>query len=279
MTHAKGLIRDDGRHKRERFAVLRGRLGATPRGYADLTQFAPAILDQNWVGSCVMNGVPCAAATTLAAAGTPLGFTPSVRDGYRMALASDRAQDYPLTPVLQLPPLVDRGTQILTGTTVMSRWGVTAMGPNVVVGGRMRNNDCDPHNACGEPDLPTIIKAGRKLIVGAYELDLGMAVERETQLALDAGHAVAIGGWVDTRTFEPYRAWHLPIGAQDFNDPNGGGHCTYIVGYLTDPAGVTLYRLRNSWGEEWGDEGCAWVTGAFLRQMWEAFALDVRVKA
>lgn len=278
MIHAKGLIRDDHRHPRERFAVLRGRLSATPRGYADLSQFAPAILDQNRVGACVMHGVPCAAATTLAAKGKPLGFVPSQRDGYAMALASDRAEDNPLTPILKLPPLVDRGTQILTGTVVMSRWGVRPMGARVVVDGRERNSDCSPANATNEPDLPAIIEAGRKLIVGAYELDLGAAVEVQTQLALDAGHAVAIGGWVDSRTFEPYRAESEPIGAQDFSDPFGGGHCTYLVGYLTDPTGVTLYRLRNSWGEDWGDEGCAWVTGAFLRQMWEAFALDVRVR-
>jgi hypothetical protein len=276
-SFSRGLIRDDGRHKRAPFDQLRGRLGATPSGGADLSPHLPPVLDQNRVGSCVMNGVPCAAFTTLSAKGEPLGFVPSVRGGYQIALALDRAQDHPLKPASELPPLRDRGTQILTGVRVVSRYGVTPMGQFVIVDGYERFSDCSPENATDEPDLDTVERAATHLLVGAYELG-GRTLERDVQLTLDAGIGVAIGNFVDTLTFEPYGPTSPPIGAQDLFDLDGGGHCTFLHGYRTDAAGVTIYEGTNSWSERWGREGRYQCTGAFLRQAWEAFAIDVEVR-
>ena len=89
----KGLKQDDGRHPRENFRTLRNRLGSEPSGAADLSGFAPPIYDQNEVGSCVENGVPCAIYTTLAANDMALGFYPSVQMGYQLDLRLDRAHD------------------------------------------------------------------------------------------------------------------------------------------------------------------------------------------
>jgi C1A family cysteine protease len=47
-------------------------------------------------------------------------------------------------------------------------------------------------------------------------------------------------------------------------DPSGpsiGGHAVAVVGYDRDAA---RYRLRNSWGESWGDHGHGWISEAYL---------------
>lgn len=265
MTRATGLIRDDGRHPRRLFAALRQSqaVPATPRGWADLSAGAPPILDQGSRSSCAGCGVPCAAATSLAAAGHPLGWVPSVDTAYKVARCLDRAAYYPLRTPDAYPALEDRGTMALSVVQGLREWGTL---PSQLPG----RSDCTRDSVLREPDLRTLAVAGRKLLVGAYALDLH-AIGFETMLALDAGHAVAIGGWVDTRFMDQGPTG--VIGAQDLSDPDGGGHCTYLTGYNRDVNGASVFRLRNSWGTGWGDQGCAWVTGAFLRQAWEAWAM------
>jgi len=63
---------------------------------------------------------------------------------------------------------------------------------------------------------------------------------------------------------------------QDFADYNGsqlvfdppispvGRHAMIIVGMRTRLNGAREFRVRNSWGEEWGDKGHAWISEAYL---------------
>lgn len=277
MRRAFGLRRDDNTRLRRQFASLR--LLSTPTGFADLEPHSPPIMDQNHVGSCVAHAVPAASITTMRAQGNTLGFElHSPRWAYSTALCLDRSDDNPSTPIGRLPPLRDVGTMVLTVVDVERHWGVIPMGPCVEVDGAVVNSDCSLGNYSREPDLLELSLASRKLLVGAYQIPLGQGLELATQLTLDAGIAVAIGGWVDSKTFLPHRSDSPPIGKQDPWDVDGGAHCTYLVGYR-EINGSVVYRLRNSWGTSWGDKGCAWVTGAFLRSCWEAWAMAVDVRS
>lgn len=267
MIRATGLRQDDGRHPRKPFAALKTRLRGTPRGWADLTGHCPPVIDQGPIGSCVGCGVLTAAHTSLAAHGTPLAWgVSSVDMTYKVARCLDRASDYPLRTPETYPALTDRGTMVLSGVEAVREWGVLPSQYPM-------HCDCTPDSVNREPDLRTLIVAGRKLLVGAYELS---HEQLETQLSLDGGVAVATGGWVDGAFMRAGPA--AIIGAQDFNDRDGGGHCNAIVGYRTMPDDSVLYRLLTSWGPDWADKGYAWVTGAFLRQQWEAYALAVEVR-
>lgn len=46
-------------------------------------------------------------------------------------------------------------------------------------------------------------------------------------------------------------------------DPAIGGHAVCLVGYKRTEAGL-FFRLRNSWGESWGDKGYAWMPSEYL---------------
>jgi len=291
-----GLIRDDGRHKRLAFRDLRSKLGATPKGAADLTPFAGPVLDQNLVGWCTCNTL-MAASTTLAAQGTPLGFVPSQRVGYQLALRTDRAADYPTRKPSEMPQLQDRGSQILTMVRVAARYGVVPMGAKVWVEDYERESDCSPDNATDEKqlDLEDVEDASTHLLVGAYEIDWS---DRKTDmmLALDAKHSLAGGGFVDTG-YMARTASSPPAGAQNWKDPYGGGHCQEICAYCRWDAGEaalaafeakwgvrpwpgeTLWVLKNSWSEDWARGGYTVVTDAFIDQMWEMFCMSVRVAA
>jgi hypothetical protein len=278
IIRALGLNPDDGKVARQPFSALKARLSAAPKGGADIDPYSPQILDQNVIGSCVPHGTLCAAATTLAAHGTPLPWVPSPATGYPIMLGLDRARRYPWTPSMKLPPLRDDGTMLLTGAEALSQWGVTAMGPRVKItfdGVEYEfESDCGPDN-WDKLDLVTLEKASRKLIVGAYEVTSDFVTS--ACLALDAGYAVALANFVDVKHFMSYSGLSAPLGLQDFTDPQGGGHCTYLTSYKTDAAGKRLFGGRNSHGTQWGRFGRYEASEAFVNQSWSALIMDVEI--
>jgi C1A family cysteine protease len=72
-------------------------------------------------------------------------------------------------------------------------------------------------------------------------------------LALDAGFPIALGIFADA-AFDAYDGT-TPVSTPDLNDPNGGGHYVYAIGYRTDSKGKRILRVRNSWGYNWGLRG------------------------
>jgi len=73
--------------------------------------------------------------------------------------------------------------------------------------------------------------------------------------ALAAGHLVAIGTpWPD-RWMETDKIGRLPgIRRQDCR--RAGGHCTFLLAYNRK---LRMFLLQNSWGEDWGIMGRAWI--------------------
>lgn len=271
-----GLRKDDGRHSRATFDKMRSSLGAKPRGYANLSTFAPPVMDQGsgayGTSSCVGHGLSGGIYTTLAARGAPLGFVPSPWGIYVPALCIDRAADNPHASVMNLPALRDIGTFVLSGVQACADWGVTAL--------QTMPSDCTPASVTREPDLLTLEQASTKLVVGAVELNVFdmKNIERDVQLALDNNFTVVSGAYVG-KPWQDYTATSSPLGAQDASDGKGGGHCTFLDGYETDPAtGLTLYYGQNSWNKAWGRGGRFVCTGAAVQQWWEAYILKVEVK-
>ena len=48
------------------------------------------------------------------------------------------------------------------------------------------------------------------------------------------------------------------------NDQMMGGHAVCVIGYNTNFNGGDYYEVRNSWGEDWGDQGNFWIPAAYL---------------
>lgn len=275
-----GYVFDE--HKRlprSDFANLRAGLSsAEPRGWADLDGVLPEAYDQNRVGSCVACAMLAGIYGTLAVAGDPLPWDPSVKTTYPECLAVDRALDYPKESARDLVRrgLRDTGTMLMTCAAVVADYGVTAMGPLVIVDGRPVHCDLDPAGIV-EPVLGRVEAGRERLIVGAYEMVTQSTLLRDIKLALDHHIPVAHGGWVDSH-FGEYRTGSAPIGRQDYSDPLGGGHATLISGYRETPTG-TLWRCRNSWDPTlWGQEGRSNfdATDDFVLSRWETVCLSVR---
>lgn len=86
---------------------------------------------------------------------------------------------------------------------------------------------------------------------------------------LACGSAVVVGLSV-TQAWDDLRGDTLP-------DPSGeviGGHAVMLCGYRIN-GDVVHFRVRNSWGESWGDGGYAWLPASWIRVPWcgEAHAL------
>jgi len=86
---------------------------------------------------------------------------------------------------------------------------------------------------------------------------------------LVSGYSFAIGTLL-FRQFESNQASKDGLIAM----PEGnsiGGHCMHVIG-ADDTKGVLgevgAFEVQNSWGDEWGDSGYAWIPYAYLDQVW-----------
>lgn len=262
MTRAFGLNRDDGRHARSLFC--RASLHSQhPSGRADLSAHLPAkVLDQNSVGSCVACTFAAGIVTALSVRGTPLPWIPSVAALYTTCLALDRLDASTM--------IVDAGTQLLTAAEAVSEWGVVEMGKPVSVGGYVRECDCGPDQVRG-PDFLQLKRQAHRLVLGAHVI----SSLDDCRLSLDNGYPVATGGWVSSE-FCDYLATSAPIGQQDPDDPDGGGHAVLVYGYEDLPGGETAWFGLNSWGTSYGKAGRFIAGNRFMQQRWELYSLAVR---
>lgn len=234
---------------------------------ASLAADLPPVFDQGSTGSCTWHSTPGALVTVYAAADKPLGFIPSMREGYATTRAYERALTTPLGT--NLPALTDSGAEIADVITCLAHYGVEPMGPDD--GGRL--SDIGPDNVNAEPDLGGLEISGQKLIVGPYLVDPTSSTASDTlAAAIVVGIPIVIGFFCDT-AFENLQAGQV-AGAPDQNDPNGGGHAVFLYGY-SGTAGSRIFNLRNSWGTSFCDRGDCLVSEAWLNAAWEAFPMVV----
>jgi hypothetical protein len=123
-----------------------------------------------------------------------------------------------------------------------------------------------PQNVNDELDLDEVIRASHALLSGDYAIE-GPSLERRVMLALSRGQAVSVGFYADT-AFIQYRGKGA-LGTPNFGS-DGGWHYCYLIGYERDS-----FRLRNSWGSDWGDGGDADVSFDFLRACEAVYASAV----
>lgn len=91
---------------------------------------------------------------------------------------------------------------------------------------------------------------------------------------LNRQQSVVAGFWI-TQAFLDHRGWMLPA---TFDPPAVGGHAMAIVGFVSDTAdNPTGFIVRNSWGVQWGTEGCACMPVSYYLQSCVAcLLLDAR---
>ena len=89
--------------------------------------------------------------------------------------------------------------------------------------------------------------------------------------ALDAGSTVVLGLVITDAFWAPDAAGII---LTPDPDTERGGHAVLAVGHGRDKSGDWFVLIRNSWGDRWGLEGHAWLTGQYLaRQLHETALL------
>lgn len=257
----RGYIPDPDDHKVTSFR--RAKLGAAALpASVDLRPFAPPVLDQNDCGSCVGHAIALAVATSFARAGNPLGFVPSPRGIYCLARTVDR-----VSPDEQL---VDEGSMPNQAVRSIAEWGVRPMRTPSPLG---YNSDCDLNNVNDEPTLAELEQDATALVLGQYEID-SFGAQRITDLcaALAGGFAVTCSVSSDNDTWRDWTPARGPLGAQS---PVVLDHYVWFIGYRTEN-GKRIFRIRNQWGLFWGDAGEIEVTEAFVAQVGDLYAFNVR---
>ena len=278
MSYRKGHNPDPVGHRMTSFRVCRARLtAATPTlpDSVDLEPFAPDVLDQNDTSSCVGHASGCSIATTCAAQGRPLGFIPSPKDIYTDGRGIDRVPN----PDGSLPPLQDNGCE---PNQAMRGIAEVGLAPMAVPSDGGPPSDCRPATINDEPTLTELERQSPLLAPGEKRID-SIGAERITDicLALASKTAVAFAAFVDT-AFENWTPDKGPIGSPNYNDPNGGGHYLYFIGYRTvvDAAGVKrrIFKVRNSWGKTWGLNGNIEATEDFVAGIDDVYVMNPTFK-
>lgn len=251
-------------------AILLGEM--LPQEY-DLSPWQPPRMDQGATGSCTAHGLCGAMATACSKAGAPLGFVPSPDQEYKCTRGLARAQG--TMPSGGLPSLTDDGAQLADAIEAAAEFGVCPMGVQPSDG---RYSDCDPSSINDEPDMAKLEQAATTLVTGAYRIDpAASTASDQIAAALMSGFPIYVGFYVDS-AFENLTPEQVATSPNEA-DPNGGGHAVYLSGYRTNAAGKREFRLTNSWGQSWCDNGQCWVSEEWVHDTWEMWVTDVSVRA
>lgn len=229
---------DFGRTHREAFHPLRlgrtapaGDLGLPP--IVDLAPAYPAVYDQGDVGSCTAQALAGAVA-------------------YLSARVPDAPMEQPSRLLLYIQERIREGTSeadvgAMLGDGVLTLqdtgWVPESLWPY------------DEANVLRFPyDGFTGDACAKRRLIDAEALDwLASSVQWE----LANGFAVVAG----LRVYEAIQHVGEDGIIPDPSGPSIGGHAVAIVGYDRDAA---RYRVRNSWGESWGDHGHGWISEDYL---------------
>lgn len=256
-TLDKGLHRYTPMHIARVLGVVRSISGATS---ADIEKYAPPVIDQTKYSCC--EGASSSAATYLryASKGLKLSFYPSVKGIYTPARCFDRGNP-------DGPALEDVGTQTNSVINVLSELGIRAM--DMAISG---NTYCDfnDENINEEPNILELEQSGEKLTIGAYQITTSGAQKlQDVKDCINSLVPIRVDSWVDSTVME-WESSHSPVGIPNYNDPDGGGHAMYIIGYQGSNV-----LIRNSWGLMYGLNGNFLASAAWLEQA-DCFAWDVK---
>lgn len=234
----------------------------TPKS-VDLERHAPPVKNQTNTSSCTGHGMSTGIKTSCPS----LPFVPSEEGLYTNGRCIDRASSVPRGA---LPPLTDDGATIDAVAKGISVYGVRPS-----KGVPPLYSDCSEATINQEPTLRDFEEERHDILVGEYTItSTGNHRIDDLRRALAAGFAVVFGAFVDT-AFEEWTFAKGVQGACDTSDPNGGGHCMCFIGYTTLDDGSTVFKVRNSWGLDWGDRGNIYVNEAFTQACEDLTVMDV----
>jgi hypothetical protein len=279
MPYAKGAKRDSAEYLASKKSALDHPkiapllASATPLPQSiDLGPYCPPIFNQNLCGSCTAHSKSGLIVTACAAAGKPIPIIPSPR---RLYIATrDRARSAATLPGDTLPDLTDSGA---TGEDVLNALALDGVAPmtDAPIDGYW--TDCVPANVNDETgQFEALEESATRIITGESIISTTNLTIDQISDACAAALATKIPLWVlffcDTafENLAPGAAAQAP----NQDDPNGGGHAVYLKGY-TGSTGSRRFRIRNSWGVEWADQGEGDGSEAWLQAAWAIYLGDV----
>jgi hypothetical protein len=219
----------------------RGLLGVGRSGEIaslDLSQHVDAIQRQK-LNSCVGHSIANAAVITAGVEGVELA-RPSALWAYSLArLAAG-------------PPITDTGCMFRHALRSMRDFGLVAES-------RWPETEAEANNV---PPLDAFVAGDTARVGGFYRIKRGADAPMAMRLALMKGLVPMFGMVVDDA--------YLNLRGSGIYERGGkavGGHAQVVVGYSKTR---DAFRVLNSWGEDWGDGGFAWIASSFFET--ETFA-------
>jgi len=229
------------------------------------------VLDQGQHGACGGHGSAEGTYAAAKAHGLPLAFVPSPRGLYALARSIARARE---NPAGTLPTLTDDGVEPRDVMAAIDKYGLMPITPEHVRDRddpAPRYSDVDDTNVNSNVRVDEIVKEAGTKIPGATRIAVSPL---NIASSIASKSPVCFGIFVDS-DFCSY-AGGAPIGAQNQDDPDGGGHWMMLHSYRTGADGKLIFTLRNSWGPSWGDTGDADVTEAFIVQITDAYSMALK---
>ena len=209
-----------------RFSARPSAAGALPTEWS-LEQYVE-LLNQLSSNSCVGHGIAGALYVGMRADGEAKPFMPAPLAFYTWGrLETD-------------PELVDEGTYIRSGFKGAQRFGIPAM-----------------------PDWPTDMalvnqQTPHRVFRAAYDRKGLRGYQRIAMGDIDGMRRAIFGGSCPVFGITVRQSFldHTGSGMIEYDKGNlAGGHCLYLCGYRPG-----AFRLVNSWGKSWGDDGFAWIS-------------------
>jgi hypothetical protein len=250
LARRKGLgYLPDKPDRRDRvFGALMGARVLVP---TSLQLPVPFALDQGGTSSCVAHALAHAIGCREAVKGDPAPAVPS------------RAWMYYKSRVEHGMQTEDRGTYLRTACDALRRQGAPdeAYWPWKPV--------TRLHTAPGLE--ATSHAAGRRGGVYQRVQSYGDQRLRDLQLALAQGMPVCFGA--DLAASYLRQSGPEVIAAPTPGEAMAGGHAQALTGYRTTAGGIE-FRVQNSWGADWRDGGCAWLTESFMARARDIWVVD-----
>ena len=242
--HAKGFIPEDPDKYAAMPQVARYRAWFAPQ--ADLSALFPKPRNQGKQGSCVAWATAYAART------------------YHHA---SQQGDTPTNPQAIFSPAFiynqvkhggcDGGSSITQALELMKNTGVASLA----------QFPYDEDNCSRLPDSQLITAAARYRIKDWQTFDTDKLDDIKGEIF--AGHPVIFGMEV-ADSFDKLRKNQI---YDDMSSPPSGGHAMVLVGY---DESKQAFKLINSWGKSWGDNGFGWVSyRAFQKYTHNAFVMQL----
>jgi hypothetical protein len=252
-----GYVPDPFGYQRAPFAMLAKILSlggeSPPRHHVPML---PPCMDQGDTNSCTGHAVSVVL--------TPfLGWVPSPVEIYRNGRAIDRSSPE--------EALLDRGARPNEVFRAVNEYGVRPMKSPALDG---RLSDAEPATINDEPMLGDLQEEALTVLVGQYGIyssGIRRGEEVRAALAADKPICAAIAG--GSPKFQSYQRGILtPLRARL-------DHYIVLTGYDTlTVEGQRVYRGRNSWSTQWGEQGDFWIDEDALNELGDLVVADVRRK-